>query len=266
MAIGRTNCGGGAALNFEVKAYASLLLLPASAKENSIAIITDLAMSEFMFAYDRPTTRSNGAALSGGEVWLFNDTIGIYTVNALKKNMIKLYPSSKCEQYNAATATWVAREVRLFRNGAWQELFIYYFNNGDNTPLTGGWAIGQSSQGHASVSSAGGIWLSHERDDSVKPTASATTNNAIDLTNIKTIYIYCTVIMTNPSVTFEVRNASSAVASIVIGGGGYSGGVPNTFTLDVRTLTGQYYLRFVLNGIKGLQQAHGHRTTQLWGI
>ena len=55
MAIGRTNVGGGGGgLNFSVKAYASESSLPASASENTIAVITETAITMWVADVKEP--------------------------------------------------------------------------------------------------------------------------------------------------------------------------------------------------------------------
>lgn len=58
MILNMSGGAGGASLNFDVKAYASEAALPATAKENTIAIITDTAITSYDFSATKPQRRS----------------------------------------------------------------------------------------------------------------------------------------------------------------------------------------------------------------
>lgn len=133
MATGRTNAGGGgSSLNFKVIVVASELLLPATAKENTIAVITDTAITSYVFSVSAPTSPAEGM------VWVATGTASVVGFNALKKNNIQLYPSG-CQQY--ISGVWTVKKAVTWQNNAWQSWEEYLYNHGDQcNELTGGWA------------------------------------------------------------------------------------------------------------------------------
>lgn len=115
--------GGGANLNFDVKAYASKSARPDNAKENSIAVITSTAISGWTFSATQPTA-------SSGLVWLKTGTSSSVSFNALKKNTLQVYPTA-CQQY--VNGAWKNKEAYIFRNGSWVQWSseaIYYLQSG----------------------------------------------------------------------------------------------------------------------------------------
>lgn len=138
MGWGKVNAGGaGASLGCTVKAYVSELLLPAAGKENDIAIITETPITEWQMRSDQPTTRSDGTALIGGEVWIKTDDQGV-TWNALKKNGIFVCPV-RCEQH--VDGAWASKGIKIYKGSAWTDTWGgYLFKDGEEyVDVTGGW-------------------------------------------------------------------------------------------------------------------------------
>ena len=123
--------GGGSALNFKVIAVSSELLLPATAKENTIAVITDTAITAYVFSSTAPTSPAEGM------VWFATGTNSTVGFNAIKKNGLWVYPTG-CQQY--VSGAWVSRTAKTYQNGAWVDWTRWLYNNGDEvTSVTGGW-------------------------------------------------------------------------------------------------------------------------------
>lgn len=141
MAIGRTNAGGGggAGLNFSVKAYASESVRPSVEKENTIAVIAD-EINGWIFSATEPTSPSEKM------VWIPTGTSSTVNFNALKKNGIQVYPQS-VKQY--IDGEWVQIDAYIYRGGEWVQfseiittLYLYTPGNTQDS-VTGGWkAIG----------------------------------------------------------------------------------------------------------------------------
>lgn len=132
MAIGRTNAGGGgSALNFKVIAVSSELLLPATAKENTIAVITDTAITSYVFSADTPTPEE-------GMIWFTTETSSVVSFDAIKKNVLRVYPTN-CQQYTSGG--WVKKAAKTWQNGAWVEWWdgYYYKEGNEEVIVTGGW-------------------------------------------------------------------------------------------------------------------------------
>lgn len=135
MAIGRTNAGGGgSSLNFKIVAVASESVLPSSAAENTIAVITTTPITSYVFSSTAPTSPMEGM------VWFHTGTVSTVGFNAVKKNGLWVYPTG-CQQY--ISGAWVSKTAKTYKNGAWAEWMVktWLYNNGDECQsITGGWA------------------------------------------------------------------------------------------------------------------------------
>lgn len=161
--------GGGASLNFSVKAYASDSELPSVEKENTIAVITDAEITSWIFSATQPATPSEGM------VWISTGISSAIQFNALKKNGIEVYPID-AQQYTGSA--WVAKTAKSYMNGAWVDWIIRLFENGwVNTDATGGI--------NGTITSTA---INFPARSIVNADSKAyTTNKAIDITNFKTI-------------------------------------------------------------------------------
>ena len=78
--------GGGAALNFDVKAYdTEEALLAATPKENTIGIITTTPITSWIFSATEPKIPTDG---DDGLVWFHIGTTSPVSFNALKKTTL----------------------------------------------------------------------------------------------------------------------------------------------------------------------------------
>ena len=105
---------GGEALSFSVVGGTTQ---PAG-KENLIWVNTATSITDWMFSATAPTVRSDGTALSGGEVW-FRTGESSSSFNAIKENGIWVYPNA-CKQY--ISGAWVGKNVERYKDGAWAAL------------------------------------------------------------------------------------------------------------------------------------------------
>lgn len=127
--------GGGAGLNFSVKAYASESVLPSAGKENTIAVIAD-EINGWIFSATEPANPSEGM------VWIPTGTSSTVKFNALKKNGIEVYPQS-AKQYT--DGEWVQIDAYMDKSGQWVQFShivtdVYLYNRGDTCDaVTGGW-------------------------------------------------------------------------------------------------------------------------------
>jgi len=114
---------GGAGLNFKVVGGTAQ---PASPKENTIWINTDVDIGEYQFSATEPTARVDGTALQTGDVWIKTGTHSAADFNALKKNGIKVYPSA-CNQWDGSS--WEAKTMSVYMDGVWKSLEIVVVPN-----------------------------------------------------------------------------------------------------------------------------------------
>ena len=225
---GGTNVGGGASLNFKVVGGTTQ---PATASKNTIWVNTDTAITEWVFSATEPESRSDGSSLEGGEVWFYIGNSCNTPINAIKKNILMVYPIS-CQQY--VDGAWVIKEAKVYQNADWQDmrnLTIWLFNNGD---------LGESGGFQAS---AGTLTVGSEIYHSIMSGTSAyvTATNQIDLTSFSTVtftcyaagvtreYAHVGVGLTRTGFVAETAAASSSYAEV---------------TVDVSSLTGLHYVGF----------------------
>lgn len=123
--------GGAVGLNFEIKAYSSEDSFPETAKENTIAVITDTPITSYAFSVEEPSEPVEGL------LWIKTGTASRVEFNLLKKNTVMTYPVSA---YQYEGGAWVMKTAKTYQNGAWQDWITYAFYQGDTCDgLTGGW-------------------------------------------------------------------------------------------------------------------------------
>ena len=115
------NMTGGMPLNFKVKAYASESELPATAAENTIAVITTTAISGYQFSSEQPSSPVNGF------VWIQTSTSSTNAFDATKKNPIVVYPTA-AKQY--VSGNWVTKTAKSYINGKWNAWVRYLYEKG----------------------------------------------------------------------------------------------------------------------------------------
>ena len=110
--------GGGAGLNFKVIACASAEDLPDSARENTIAVITETAINGYIFSSTEPTAPAEGM------VWFLTGTGSRVAFSASKKNPVMVYPLSAKQYVGGA---WVDVPAKSYQNGAWVDWIVSYY-------------------------------------------------------------------------------------------------------------------------------------------
>ena len=170
------NMTGGAGLNFKVKAYASELLLPATAAENTIAVITETAISSYVFSADEPEAPDEGM------VWFAVGTSSSAEFNALRKNELNIYPLS-AKQY--VSGAWVDVEAKIHQHGEWMDLEETLL------PPTTGWSFTKifSDANLGNCSFDGDVFVGSYSGNA----GSAGIIKSIDFTNYKSIEVYYTI-------------------------------------------------------------------------
>lgn len=193
MGIGRKRGpgGGGASLNFAVKAYPSEAeLLAAVPKENTIGIITTTPITSWIFSAAEPEP------VVDGMVWIPTGLSGNRGFNALKKNGIQVYPNLAMQYINGA---WENKATKIYQNGEWEPLApdLYLYDSGNEfADVTGGlkaYAIPYASSGSYSEGMAPVI-TRNTSSITIKHNSSYTDKsgivrfgNKIDLSNYRTL-------------------------------------------------------------------------------
>jgi len=119
--------GGAGELNFSVVAYASEDDLPATADENTIAVITSTPISGYAFSNEQPDNQTEGF------VWFTTGTGSPAPFNAINENQVMVYPLLAKQYVNEA---WAVKSSKIYQNGAWRliatELILYESGNKNN--------------------------------------------------------------------------------------------------------------------------------------
>ena len=136
---------GGTSLNFTVVGGTSQ---PSSPKENTIWVNTSTTITSWVFSAEQPSSPTSGM------VWIQTGDSSDATFNALKKNILQVYPLS-AKQY--VYYSWVDKEAIVYQNSTWVELssnFYLYRKGNEYTDLTGGWtSVGKKAESDANASS-----------------------------------------------------------------------------------------------------------------
>ena len=123
--------GGGAGLNFKVIACASAEDLPDSARENTIAVITETAINGYIFSSTEPTAPAEGM------VWFLTGTGSRVAFSASKKNPVMVYPLSAKQYVGGA---WVNLSAMSYQNGQWvdwvQPFYLFQSGTGEVVPIS----------------------------------------------------------------------------------------------------------------------------------
>lgn len=125
--------GGGEKLNFRIKSCIGNDVLPDSAQENTVAVVTRTGITGYCFASQMPEE------VREGMVWIRTGTGSRGPFSATKADPILLYPLG-VKQYE--NGQWVEKSGWIYQNGAW----VLWWDGQLYTPgnewheITGGWA------------------------------------------------------------------------------------------------------------------------------
>jgi hypothetical protein len=255
--------GAGAGLNFEVKAYATEVLLRADTpKENTIGVVTGTPITGWIFSATQPD------AITEGLVWFLTGTDSAVEFNALKKNSVKVYPISAKQYVDGA---WVDKTAKSYPGGEWVDWVTYLFNGGDTCDgITGGWTnsgysytgtVDGSSKTYTNVSPTIGETIKVSVGKEIK-VAIAGTVNKIDLTDVKTIIVDIDSVVGQAFVRVCSTKAvnSDPKASLSLGSA-VSG---TTSKLDVSSLSGSYYIAIFTYGSTGASSGRSATIKKVW--
>lgn len=244
--IGRTNTGGGGggSLNFKVVAVASEAALPTTAKENTIAVITDTAITSWVFSSAAPETPS------AGMVWIKTGTDSAVSFNAVKKNGLWVYPSG-VQQYIGGE--WVDKTAKTWQDGAWADWWDgeMYTPGNEQIAHTGGWIAEGRLFNSAAVGGAvaptitrGAASLKGEIGSS--GSGVVRTANAIDMTSYSTLNYYGVMSANGSWMKLFLDTATTGYWNAPPFSINGTGGDAKLYTLDISAATGAYYINFGL--------------------
>lgn len=110
--------GGGTALNFRVVGGTTA---PANPAENCIWVNTETPITSWIFSAEEPSPAEPGM------VWFNIGAASPVEFNALKKNVLQVYPL-KAQQYVGGAL--VAVTAKIYQGGAWMDWDVYLFDYG----------------------------------------------------------------------------------------------------------------------------------------
>lgn len=223
--------GGGAGLNFSVKAYSAL---PESGKENEIAVITETPMTEWVCSNFEPASPVEGM------VWVRTGTASGVAFNALKKNGLMVYPL-KVKQY--VYEAWVDKTAKSYIDGEWKNWILYLFSDGAaNEDVTGGF--------YGTIQDGGLYYTGTVASGSNK---SFSTKEAVDLTGFNTLKAMMLSSTTSSDIYFRLfvddspkdgaNAAGDSLEKQTLLYGGFSGAEVEV-TVDVSELSGKHYVGY----------------------
>jgi len=115
---------GGAGVKLSVKAYETKNRLPETATENTIAVITDVAITGYTFAAAEPLNPT------AGMVWFLTEAGCGRVVAVTTNNPIMVYPAA-CNQY--ISGKWLQREAWNYGDGSWKPWSQWLIENGQTS-------------------------------------------------------------------------------------------------------------------------------------
>lgn len=237
MAIGRTNSGGsGGGLAVYIVGGTTQ---PTNPKENTVWVNTDTAITEWVFSATQPSTRLDGSALSGGEVWFQVSTAATAPINVLKKNGAYEYPQA-CYQY--ISGAWVAKTARTYQKGAWVDWITYLYNEGNEfTARTGGWDLLRIIMPLVTKTTfSDHINITTAQSGANAPWFVFGCNNDIDVTDFNTLTVTASGTMSDLNIGL-INNARSGANPSFLAFTALGDAIsPTDFTVDISSITGTH--------------------------
>lgn len=201
--------GSGGSLNFSVKTYTTEeALLAAAPRENTVGVVTNTAVPKWGFSASEPS------APEEGEIWFSLGTESDAAFNALKKNILSVYPK-RCRQY--LSGAWTNVSAYIYKSGVWVQFSkewdgTLYANGNQYTAITGGWVGGHCDDRYQT----GTQTLTYNSDGTVSwknvnnGTWGMITANTIDLSEYKYLYVHGSgKLSVNVAETFPMPNGVS---------------------------------------------------------
>lgn len=225
--LGRTNTGGGGSggLNFQVIGGTTA---PNNPKENTIWVNTSTEITDWVFSATQPTAAS-------GRVWISTGTSSSVEFNALKKNMLNVYPIS-VKQY--ISGKWTNKTAKTYLSSTWTDWAVeLYFvksgvKNADQTYI--------SATQNSTLTSSGGLLTINPSGDSYRGLYFRGKKENHATLNIDGVF-------TGNETSIKVWNVSSAPTYQNYSDTAIASATVNTSsgTLDISKLAnGEYYFGF----------------------
>lgn len=236
---------GGGAANFRVVGGNSE---PSNPRANTIWVNTSTPISDFVVSDVAPEQQE-------GRVWVCASLSGAHQFNAVRKNGIILNPYYCMICSNNA---WQIVESSIYQNGSWNAVSKILFRDGDVASNSGGWTAGGSA---TTVQTIGGT-LNITQRAAGTPKYYIVSGQQIDLTPYSTLTFKVsgtcyaesnssidTLANRRMVVGFDASASNTAARSMTgavdIFLDGETSVVYKTFTIDIREITGSYFIKFL---------------------
>lgn len=212
---------------------------PGPWRKNTIWVEGGAAVTDLLFSQAAPSRRSDGKALSGGEVWVETWLDSTAPIEAYRG--VKVYPQAV---YQYSGGSWVKKDARLYSgsSGTVRPWHPIYFKDGlINAGLTGGiYGTGYYTSEHSNYAPKYGDGVITVTR---KPLSSGSSSlfvfrNKVDLTPLSRIYFNASVWKSSKGYSCVGVGKSYGSSNITYtakleGTGGW---------LDVSGLSGEYYI------------------------
>lgn len=250
--LGPCEVAGGGGLNFRLVGG---LTQPADPAENVIWVETDTAITSYAFSATEPAEPAQGM------VWVAMGTSSTAAFNALKKNILMVYPIST-KQY--VGSVWEDRNSKIFQGGSWVEWIVYLYKNGTkNTSLVGELKTAAVSEDGSNT----GLPIVTENTDNITIKMSSGGNTGgiayfekkIDLTPFRKLVfdgqMYAEWKWAGIGIWTEIgttQGTNRAAAFLTGSNSQYPELTLNgKAEIDISQLTGEYYIGFTITGKTG---------------
>ena len=249
---------GGNILNFKVLGEISE---PTNPTENAIWVNTSTNIEHWIINGKEPTTRSDGTELHVGDVWIqTHNSNGLVSFNALKKNYIDIHLNG-VYQWNGSE--WLTKQAYCYQNGSFVLIseiitvdLTMLMNGSDRCEyITGGW-VGDYTGRSCAAAYDQNVCYSWWSSNGQSYWQNIGTANKIDVTNYNTITFYMAALGGGTG-THSVYCGLYNNKSDHYNTGRVAGNTSTTYTadsngnftitIDVSTLTGEYYLAMYMS-------------------
>lgn len=123
--------GASGGMNFKIVGG---IAQPTKPAENTIWIKTSTNITDYQFTNTAPTKRSNGAAMTGGEIYITVGTASNGELNISKNGVMMVYPT---RVYQLVDGIWNLLSAQTYKNGTWNAWRLFYwYENTAYLPIT----------------------------------------------------------------------------------------------------------------------------------
>ncbi len=233
MMLRRGGSGGGA-MDMVLTAISSSLLLPASAPNGTVAIVTTATIGKLWVGKTAPSS-----GMVAGDVYIRTTGVLSFGLPVALEERFVIYPAAV---YQYASGAWAMMRAYYRIGGAWVNSAFVVYSEGDK--VSGTW-VGSSTgtAGRWLTDNATNFVVGCTGNNSSTTFQYATNSVALDVTEHTTMHVLCDVVHPGPSnaqyVGIGLANAGNTtfVAIKYAAVGTFS---DLELTLDITALTGSY--------------------------